>query len=119
MLLLGILDALTSFYSSLAGGIRLDNYVYTTDSFRHALSRLTPDGLLVISFYYEQPWLVTRLASMLEHAAGQKPYTLQLKPTLYSFVIGPGLPPRPRFGATVGAPPALLRSAPSLHDATD
>lgn len=120
MIVFGILDAHTSFYSSLAGGIRLDNYVYTTDSFRQALSRLTPDGILVISFYYEQPWLVTRLGSMLEKAGGgRKPYMLGLRPALYSFVTGPGLPPAPRFGASAGVPAELLRVAPSLHDATD
>lgn len=119
MIVFGILDAHTSFYSSLAGGIRLDNYVYTTDAFRRALARLTPDGLLVVSFYYEQPWLVTRLASMLEKAGGRKPYTRQLKPMLYSFVAGPGMPPAPRFGADAGVPTSLEAMAPSLRDATD
>ena len=119
MIVFGILDAHTSFYSSLAGGVRLDNYVYTTDAFRQALSRLTPDGLLVISFYYEQPWLVTRLASMIEKAGGRKPYTRQLKPMLYSFVAGPGMPAVPRFGADVGVPASLQALAPSLRDSTD
>ncbi len=119
MIVFGILDAHTSFYSSLAGGIRLDNYVYTTDAFRQALSRLTPDGLLVITFYYEQPWLVTRLASMLEKAGKRKPYTLQLKPMLYAFVAGPGMPAAPRFGADIGVPASLQAAAPSLRDSTD
>lgn len=120
MIVFGILDAHTSFYSSLAGGIRLDNYVYTTDAFRQALARLTPDGILVISFYYEQPWLVTRLAAMLQQAnGGRAPYTLQLRPTLYSFVAGPGAPPQPRFGAQAGAPAALERTAPALRLSND
>jgi SAM-dependent methyltransferase len=120
MIVFGILDAHTSFYSSLAGGIRLDNYVYTSDAFRQALARLTPDGILVISFYFEHPWLVTRLAAMLQEAnGGRPPYTLQLAPTLYSFVAGPGVPPQPRFGSQTGSPDAFRRTAPALQLSTD
>ena len=74
----------------------------------------------MISFYYEQPWLVTRLAAMLQLAnGGRPPYTLRLRPTLYSFVAGPGVPAQPRFGAQVGAPADLLRTAPALRLSTD
>ncbi|MCA9796117.1 MAG: hypothetical protein KC910_30125, partial [Candidatus Eremiobacteraeota bacterium] len=41
--------------------VRLDNYIYTVESFQEARSRLAPGGLLYVSFYSEQPFIGPRL----------------------------------------------------------
>jgi SAM-dependent methyltransferase len=89
MIVFGLLDAHTSFFSSLAGGIRLDNYVYTVEAFQQALHRLTPDGLLALSFYVEQPWIATRMGEMMTRAAGEPPLVSRIAANTFTFVAGP------------------------------
>ena len=54
VIIFGLLDSHTEFsgYSNM----RVDNYVYTEESFRDARRLLAPDGILVLKFEVRQPW---------------------------------------------------------------
>lgn len=108
MIVFGLLDAHTSFYSSLTGGIRLDNYVYTVESYRQSLARLAPGGVLVVSFYVEQPWVATRMAAMMEAAAGTPPMVSRIASNTFTYFAGPGAPVA-AAGITKGLPPEFAR----------
>jgi SAM-dependent methyltransferase len=87
----GLLDAHLFAFSPLATSIRLDNYVYTVESFRQALTRLTPDGILSLAFFIEKPWIAVRIEAMLREASGHTPL---VTPVGYDagvlFITGPG-----------------------------
>ena len=51
------------------GSVRVDNYVYTTNSFRQALKLLKPDGVMVISFCTKKDWFKDRIFATLKEAA--------------------------------------------------
>lgn len=119
LIVFGLLDAHTSFYSSLTGGIRLDNYVYTVESFRHALARLEqPGGMLALSFYVEQPWIATRMAAMMELAAGEKPLVAQIASNTFTFIAGPAAP-QPGGPLTKGLAPGFVATYPPGPLSTD
>ena len=120
LIVFGLLNAHSSLFSTLSSNIRLDNYVYTVESLREALGRLTPDGALCLTIYVEQPWIASRLEAMLREAAGTPPRTA---PGLYSghiFLAGPGLPPPgARQEMRVGLPPGEAAAHPPGPNATD
>lgn len=53
-----------------SSSVRIDNYVYTRESFRNALKLLKPDGLMVVSFNTTRDWFTKRLFATLSEAAG-------------------------------------------------
>ena len=61
---------LTSGYAS----IRLESFLFTVDSFRDALARLEPGGVLALYNWYREDWSIRRLARMLEEAYGAPPF---------------------------------------------
>ena len=65
----GLLDSHTqlSDYSNM----RIDNFVYTEESFREVKKLLSPDGVLFVKFQVNQPWLGRRLAEMLQDVFGK------------------------------------------------
>lgn len=71
LILFGLLDSHTqlSDYSNM----RLDNFVYTEESFREARALLSPNGVLFVKFQVNQPWLGRRLAQMLTETFGKAP----------------------------------------------
>jgi len=76
LIVFGFLDSLTvlSSYSS----VRLDNYVYTVDSFAEAKRLLRPRGTLVLSFNSQRSFLTERLFATLQRAFGAAPSAYQL-----------------------------------------
>jgi spermidine synthase len=50
LIIFGALDSHTVFSSM--SSLRLDNYVYTVESFRDSLKRLAPDGVIAVTFFY-------------------------------------------------------------------
>lgn len=64
--------------------VRLDHYVYTRESFEEAKRLLAPDGVLVVSFVSQEPWIRERLAQTLKSVFDQEP--LHLRP--FSLVVG-------------------------------
>ncbi len=71
LVLFGLLDSHTelSDYSNM----RIDNFVYTKQSFLEARNLLAPDGVLFVKFEVPRPWLGQRLREMLAQAFGKEP----------------------------------------------
>ena len=92
LIVFGTLDAHLGFYSSIASSIRLDNYVYTVEAFRSALSRVSPGGAVYAFVYIERPWVASRLAAVIEEAWGRPPLTRPLAMTTSgaAYLFGPG-----------------------------
>jgi len=91
LIVLGMLDSHTVLSSM--SSIRLDNYVYTVESFQQALHRLQPHGVLALSFYYVQPWQMARVYDALWRANGHMPvvvHTLGAGKDALVLFAGPG-----------------------------
>ena len=56
--------------------IRLDNYVYTVEALRAARKLLNPDGIFIIKFWVDQPWIAGRLYGLVSDAFGEPPVDL-------------------------------------------
>ncbi len=71
LVLFGLLDSHTQFsdYSNM----RIDNFVYTMESFREAREHLNPDGVLFVKFAVDRPWMGRRLFEMLQQTFGKSP----------------------------------------------
>ena len=95
LIVYGMLDS----HSSLSGrgGIRLDSYVYTVESFKEARKTLTNDGYLSLSFNLSEAPLGLKIYAMLTEAFdGKEPLVIthyrentdqfQMQP--YAFLIG-------------------------------
>jgi spermidine synthase len=92
VILFGLLDSHTQFsdYSNM----RIDNFVYTEESFVEARKHLNPDGIIFVKFQVNHPWMGTRLREMLSQTFG-KPPVVMFADSSYStgatcFVISPG-----------------------------
>jgi SAM-dependent methyltransferase len=114
LIVFGTLDAHLGFYSSVASSIRLDNYVYTVESFRSALSHLSPAGAVYAFIYIERPWVASRLASMIEEAWGRPPLMKPLASTTSgaAYLFGPGAL---RLGSAPGLRTGLPAEERLLH----
>jgi len=75
LILFGLLDSHTqlSDYSNM----RIDNFVYTEESFREARSLLGPDGVVFVKFQVNHLWMGRRLAEMLTQTFGKPPAIFQ------------------------------------------
>jgi len=89
LILFGLLDSHTqlSDYSNM----RLDNFVYTEESFREARALLAPNGVLFVKFQVNYPWLGRRIVEIMTHAFGKAPIAFSARssytPTATCFVI--------------------------------
>jgi Spermine/spermidine synthase domain len=92
LLIFGFLDS-KSQLSSMAN-IRLDNYVYTIESFRRARDLLAPNGVLQVTYYALSDFVRLRIYRMLESVFGRPPLLYGLADGAYPDFIyfeGPGL----------------------------
>lgn len=71
MIVFGALDS-HSVFSSMSS-LRLDNYVYTVESFSQAMNRLGPSGIVAVTFYAYRQWQLERVYNALWAANGSKP----------------------------------------------
>jgi SAM-dependent methyltransferase len=71
LIVFGYLDSHTLLTS--LSSVRLDNYVYTVESFREARRLLTPDGTLVLSFSAGGSFIGARMYAMLDQAFDAPP----------------------------------------------
>ena len=71
MIVFGALDSHQVFSSM--SSVRLDNYVYTLESFQEAMALLKPDVVLAITIYYIKDWQLKRVFDALWKANGEKP----------------------------------------------
>ena len=68
--------------------LRLENYLFTTQSLQRAYSLLTPDGQIVLYNYYRQPWIAEKIERMLFKVTGHYPKVLKLSNQFYVISIG-------------------------------
>jgi hypothetical protein len=71
MIVFGALDSHAVFSSM--SSVRIDNYVYTVESFSEALKRLNSRGILAVTFYCYKEWQLERVYNALWKANGPKP----------------------------------------------
>lgn len=71
LILFGLLDSHAQF--SDYANMRIDNFVYTQESFLEARRHLAPNGVIFVKFFVERPWLAVRLAEMLHQTFGKPP----------------------------------------------
>ena len=80
VIVFALLDSHTEFsgYSN----VRVDNYVYTQESFQDAKRLLKPDGVLMLKFEVRVPWtwMGQRFYSMLGDIFGRAPVTYYVRP---------------------------------------
>ena len=57
---------------------RLDHYVYTIESISQAAKLLTPEGIMVVIFQPQRPYVYMRLAQTLQAVFGKLPMTLSV-----------------------------------------
>jgi hypothetical protein len=91
MIVFGALDSHAVFSSM--SSVRIDNYVYTVESFGEALTHLGPQGILAVTFYCYEPWQLERVYNALWKANGPKPvvvYSLGAQKNNLVMLAGPG-----------------------------
>ncbi len=71
LILFGLLDSHAQF--SDYANMRIDNFVYTEESFLEASRHLNPNGVIFVKFQVDHPWLATRLVEMLGQTFGKAP----------------------------------------------
>ncbi len=89
LIIFALTDSLT--LASTSANLRLESFLYTQQAFESARDRLTPDGVLVLYNVYREPWLVTKLGSMLSAAFGSPPIARLWSQTEAVLAHGPGV----------------------------
>jgi SAM-dependent methyltransferase len=90
LIVFAYLDSHTAFSSM--SSLRLDNYVYTKESFQDAYKLLKPDGVISVTFYYLNWWQLAHVYRAFEQGTKEQPIgvfsAMGNGPTL---LVGPGL----------------------------
>lgn len=98
----GLLDSHTQLGTS---SVRLDNYVFTQESFSAAAELVKPGGPLVVSAGTSNDWFRQRYATMLTHACGgEVTFSVPDGSTTYSCVPTTADPDPTATGIAIGAP---------------
>ena len=107
VIMFSLLDSHTT--SSYYTNIRIDNYVYTVEALQAAKRLLKPDGLLIVKFWVETPWIESRIRELTQTVFGRRPLVLAVRQPFYG-TMGDfffcGSPER--LGDALAADPALL-----------
>lgn len=77
LIIMGLVDSHT--VGSSLTNLRLDNYLYTLESFQKSKSRLADNGVFVISFAVGRPWIGARIDQTLAQAFQQTPLIFEVK----------------------------------------
>ena len=75
LIVFSLLDSHTT--SSNFTNIRIDNYVYTTEALQAAKRMLKPDGIFIVKFQVNTPWIAGRLYALLAQVFGHPPLQLE------------------------------------------
>ncbi len=78
LIVFSLLDSHTT--TSHFTNIRIDNYVYTREAMRQARRLLKPDGLIIVKFQVDTPWIAGRLHALLQEVFGEAPVQFQSQP---------------------------------------
>lgn len=74
LIVFSLLDSHTT--SSSFSNIRIDNYVYTLESLQAAKRLLRPDGIFIIKFWVNTPWIAGRLLNLMTPVFSKPPLML-------------------------------------------
>ena len=97
LIVYAVTDSLTLVSST--AGVRLESFLFTEESLREARDHLAPGGLFAMYNLYREPWLVTKLDSMLGDVFGSS--RLLRLGTKSSAILAAG----PAVDALHGGPP--------------
>ncbi len=75
LIVFSLLDSHTT--TSHFTNIRIDNYVYTREALQRAKQLLKPDGLFIVKFQVDTPWIAGRLYNLMQVTFGQNPIQFQ------------------------------------------
>ena len=78
----GLLDSHTT--ASAYTNVRLDHFVYTRESFADMKRLLAPEGVVVLFFEPQKPWITDRLAGLLTETFGTRPLVAQVGQRKYA-----------------------------------
>jgi spermidine synthase len=78
----GLLDSHTTTAMTNA---RLDHYVYTIESLRHASTLLADGGIMVLSFESQKPFVADRIAKSLREVFNQEPICFRIPQSQYGW----------------------------------
>lgn len=81
LIVFSLLDSHTT--ASHFSNIRIDNFVYTREAMEKARQLLKPDGLFVVKFQVDNPWVVGRLYALMKATFGQDPVQFEMDTTGY------------------------------------
>lgn len=114
VIVFGTLDSQTLL--SGMSSVRLDNYVYTVESFKSARARLAPDGTLIAYHMSANPAIGAKLYQMIGEAFGEPPGVFSDFSGLFNltFVAGHGARDVPATNAVVHA--ELTQKTERPHD---
>jgi spermidine synthase len=82
LIVFSLLDSHTT--SSYYTNIRIDNYVYTVEALEAAKRLLKSDGIFIVKFQVQTPWIAGRLYGLLSQVFGRPPVELQSEPSIYT-----------------------------------
>ena len=80
--------------------VRLESFLFTQEAFESVAEHLSDDGVFVLYNYYREPWLVAKLAAMLESAFGHEPLVRTYENVMAALAAGPAV-----AALTDGQPP--------------
>ncbi len=86
---------------SSTAGVRLESFLFTEESIRAARDHLAPGGLFVMYNTYWEPWLVTKLDTMLADEFGS-PSPREAASAMSRRSSRPGPPSMPSTGRRPG-----------------
>jgi spermidine synthase len=75
LIVFSLLDSHTT--ASYFSNIRIDNFVYTREALERARQLLKPNGLFVVKFQVDNPWVVGRLYALMKDTFGEDPIQFQ------------------------------------------
>jgi SAM-dependent methyltransferase len=89
LIVLALTDSLTLVSSN--SNIRLESFLYTAEALRSARDHLTPDGVFVMYDFYQEPWVVGKLHTLLRDTFGRDPAVRLFGPAAAVLAAGPGV----------------------------
>jgi hypothetical protein len=118
LIIFGTLDSMTRL--SALSSVRLDNFVYTTDSIRAARRHLTPDGGIVMYFMVSRDFIQDHIRAMISLATGELPITVPGHHMLFNriYLSGPAFAHLPPFNRQLSSA-ALSQLADNVDAPTD
>src|SRR5436309_3076606 len=86
LIVFSLLDSHTT--SSHYTNIRIDNYVYTLEALQASKRLLNADGVFVVKFQVDTPWIAGRLYGLLQTVFGHAPLQIESENSMVSYTTG-------------------------------